>query len=407
MTAVLTVGGLDMSPATIYDVSLTVGRDDVNTQPDASVLDATLHVWNVGTVGDPVTLVDAAGALFTGTLTDLETTPIILTVPSRWETKLTAVGPLADLGRVLVGDEPWPQETDSERVWRIVELAGAPHAVDPNVLGPQILARDVDAQNAADLCRDVATDALGVFWEQPADPDTPIRYSPQRYRSWNAIVVTWDEVPQSWDELNPAMTWADATSDYLPIAGVPLALELDAGEVRAEVVFSQRVGDLVRKARVVYGPDTGEAGRDETGFGAGTPEVKLDTQLADEGDALNVAETVVRSRREPKWRLSNVVLDQDHAPPIRWLEIRRQLTIGTRLTLTLPTDSPVGAIWQGYLEGWDYQLLPGDGDILTLRTSERALSEPADRWQDLNPALTWAAVQPEETWDTAQQLEGA
>lgn len=405
MTAVLTIGGVDVSPNTVYDVTLAVGRDDVNTQPDASVLGATLHAWNVGTVGDQITLADAAGTLFTGTLTDLETTPITL-VPPLWETKLTAVGPLADVGRVLVGDEPWPEETDSERVFRIVELAGAAHAVDPNVLGPLILPRDVDAQNAADLCRAVATDALGVFWEQPADPITPIRYSPQRYRSWNEIAVTWSEVPAAWQDLNPAMTWDQATSGYLPIAGVPLSLELDAAEVRAEVVFSQRVGDLVRTCRVVYGAETGQGDRNEISFGAGAPEIKLDTQLSEQGDALAVAETVVRSRREPKWRLSDVVLDQDHAPPLRWLEIRRQLTIGTRLTLTLPTDTPVGAIWQGYLEGWNYQLLPGDGDVLTLRTSERALTEPADRWQDVDPLLTWANVDPLETWDTAQTLEG-
>jgi hypothetical protein len=404
MTAILMVAGEDQSAVTVYDVQISVGRDDVNTQPDGSVLSATIHDWDAGTVGDPVTVTDAAGTLFTGVVTDLETTPLSL-VPSQWETRMTAVGPLSDLGRVVVGDEPWPEETDSERIWRIVQLAGAPHAVDPNVLGPYILARDVDQQNALELCQSVATDALGVFWEQPNDPTTPIRYSPQRYRSWNDFAVTWDETRGTWAELNPAMTWADANSDYLPIAGAPLALSLDASEVRMNVVFSQRLGDMVRKCRVVYGAEIGGGRRDEVVFGDGWPEVRLDTQLANQGDAEAIAENVVRSRREPKWRLSDVELHQDHAPPLRWLEIRQQLTVGTRLTLTLPTDTPVGASWQGYLEGWDYQMYPGDGDRLVLRTSERALSEPADRWQDVDITMTWGVVDPAESWDTAQELE--
>jgi hypothetical protein len=408
VTAVLTVGGRNISAVTVSDVTVQAGRDNVDTQPEASVLTVSMiDGWDqVGSVGDPCTLADSEGTMFAGVITDIDTGPPEI-VGDPWRVRLLAAGPLAQLGQQVVGDEPWPQETDSARVYRILQLAAAGHQVNPGLLGPAILARDVDAQPAAELCRSVATDALGTLWEQPADPATPIRYTPQSLRAWNAQAITWGSVDPvtKWNTLPAALTWQQVTTDTLPIAGAPGSLTLDCGDIDAEVVFSQRLSDVVAYVRVAYGVDPGAGERPEATAGTpgGSPEVRLDGQLALPGDAQAVADTIWRSRREPVWRLSEVLLRRDDLLAGEWSALRAALDVGTRLTINLPTSSPVGPIWQGFLEGWELSIVD-DLHSVTLRTSERLMTEPADRWQDVTPALTWGTVTPAETWDTAMEV---
>ena len=408
MTATLTVGGRDISHDTVSDVTVQVGRDNVDTQPEASVLTVNMiDGWNlVGNVGDPCTLVDADGCMFAGTITDIDSGPPEI-VGDPWRARLMAAGPLAQLGQNVVGDEPWPQETDSARVYRILNLADAQHQVNPGLLGPAILARDVDAQPAAELCRSVATDALGTLWEQPADPVTPIRYTPQSLRAWNAQAITWGSMDPvtKWNTLPAGLTWSQVNTDTLPIAGAPGSLTLDCADIDAEVVFSQRLSDVVAYVRVAYGVDPGAGERPEVSAGSpgGFPQVRLDGQLALVGDAQAVANTIWRSRREPVWRLSEVTLRRDDLLAGEWSALRSALDVGTRLTINLPTSSPVGPVWQGFLEGWELRVVD-DLHSVILRTSERLMTEPADRWQDVAPAEKWNTLVATLTWDTATEV---
>ena len=400
MTATLTVGGSDVSSVTPYDVTVQAGRDSIDSQPDASVMDATVHGWRAaGRLGDPVVLSDVHGPMFHGTVTDLKC-QLDPDTTHAWTTRLTAVGPLADLGRVVVGDEPWPEEMDSARIARILDVAGAPAQVDPAVLGPSMLPRDVDSKPALELAQEVAADALGVLWEQPADPTTPIRYIPQRLRAWGEVAPTWGELPpaQRWSDLPAARTWQTWTNDL-----APQTLTVDARYVVADMELGQQVGDLVRRARVVYGtaPDS-DTPRPQAALGEGTPEVSRETQIADETGALTVADTLWRSRREPAWRMNSLTLALSEMPPAEAATVRARLAVGTKLVVEhIDFDSPVGTTWQGYVEGWTHELADGD-HRLVLRTVERRMIEPADRWQDIPPATRWNTIPATLKWqDTA------
>lgn len=400
MTWQLTINGQDVTVAALWQATITAGRDDIDSQPDATVMSVTLTRWEpAGRVGDPVALGDERGRVFAGSITDLQTRLEPFGDVVYWQTQLTASGPLADLGRVFVGDEPWPAETDSQRVDRILTAAAAAHAVDPGILGPQILPRDIDHQDALNLAQTVADDALGVVWEQPSDPDTPIRYLPSRLRTWDTAVPTWAELDPTltWATLDPATTWEGWGGVSLP--GDPGYLTLDAATVAASpCTWSQRVGDLVRTVRVVYGPEVDTGQRTEVVLGSGLPEQRRDTQLADSTGATQVADSVLRSHREPAWRLTGVVVDRAHVEAGKWAEVRRALAVGTRLTIEgIALRPPTGPAWQGYLEGWVHRLDAGS-HVVELRTSERALTEPADRWVDFNTALTWSAIGPAVTW---------
>jgi hypothetical protein len=246
---------------------------------------------------------------------------------------------------------------------------------------------------------------LGTLWEDFSTPATPIRYTPQSLRAWNAQAITWGSVDPAtkWNTLPAGLTWSQVTTDTLPIAGAPGSLTLDCGDIDAEVVFSQRLSDVVAYVRVAYGIDPGAGERPEAvaGTPGGFPQVKLDGQLALSGDAQAVADTIWRSRREPVWRLSEVLLRRDDLSAGEWSALRAALDVGTRLTINLPTTSPVGPIWQGFLEGWELGIVD-DIHSVTLRTSERLMTEPADRWQDVAAAEKWNTLAAGLTWDTAR-----
>lgn len=174
-------------PETVVDLSCLVdsvairhGRDNQNDQPDASSCTVDLS-WpadleDLPTGVEPgslltvtTTRVATTGEVvrFTGTVTDLnvgweeadEDTPFSPVA------QIIAVGPMANLGRRVVGDEPWPQELDGARAARILTLAGANTDAARNDPGRvEILSRDVDAQPALDLIQSVGDDSGGILW---------------------------------------------------------------------------------------------------------------------------------------------------------------------------------------------------------------------------------------------------
>ena len=408
MTATLIVAGLDVSRITLYDVKVDCGRDDVESQADASVLSATLiELPSTINVADAVSLVDAHGMLFHGYVTDLQADLEADDEGMAWAYSLTATGPLAALGYVNVGAADYPQESDSQRVARVLTEAGAGHSVDPNIPGPQLLPRLAQLGRAQELARSAADDGQGVMWENPADPVTPIRYTAQRARRWAPGDLAWSELPadQAWADYG-ILTWAELTSDYLPTEGFPPALEIDPATTPARATFTQQIGDLARTVTVTYGAPGVEGGRPIVTLGELEPVHDYDTQLVTFADAVTYAGNMLRRSQEPAWRLSSLTVPLHKLTEEMRARYRDSLTVGTKLTIPFPHGSPVGYVWEGFLEGWTHTLTPGVHD-LELRTSERSLTEPSDRWQDIGATITWAGTDPAMRWQDAAQWREA
>lgn len=120
----------------VTDATIHHGRDDPTGQPEASTCTLNLPgaVPDGMDVGSRIIVETQApdatwSRRFTGTVTDLNATwdtganPVTGepdTVPS---TTVTAAGPLADLGRRVIGAAPWPQELDGARVSRVLGVA--------------------------------------------------------------------------------------------------------------------------------------------------------------------------------------------------------------------------------------------------------------------------------------------
>lgn len=178
----------------VDEVSINHGRDDSGSQPDASSATLTLSPDQTGALPLPAaveigatirvttTLAGTTYDRFVGRLTDISLgwDDAGEGTPDEGIGQLVATGVLADLGRRVIGDVPWPQELDGARVSRIMAAAGI--ALDPLYSDPgtvQILARDVDAQPALELAQGVAADAGGILWQTRSGV---VRYADAEHR---------------------------------------------------------------------------------------------------------------------------------------------------------------------------------------------------------------------------------
>ena len=145
----LVIGGVSVNPFNVLlPMSVTIGRSDPTTQPDANALSfgfygeafpsfirrgAPVNVW-MGAKAEPDLWddiwddiwtgqpPDQAGGnqRFIGRVADITATPDVSNGKVRAE--VTCIGMLTDLADLIVGDEPWPIDTDHERVERIRHL---------------------------------------------------------------------------------------------------------------------------------------------------------------------------------------------------------------------------------------------------------------------------------------------
>ena len=142
----LVVGGVAVNPFNVLlPLSVTIGRSDPTTQPDANALSfgwygeafpyfirrgAPVNVW-MGAKAEPDIWEDiwtdiwtgqppdqvGGNQRFIGRVADITATPDVTNGKVRAE--VTCIGMLTVLADLIVGDEPWPIDTDLERVERI------------------------------------------------------------------------------------------------------------------------------------------------------------------------------------------------------------------------------------------------------------------------------------------------
>jgi len=384
--AALIVGSGGSSNLSCEIVTATIhhGRSDPDVQPEASSVtgefrvsaydedrlanlvfgaDCAVWVW----VWDPMPF---QRMRFRGTLTDIR---LGWESPDMIAGQFVAVSDLAIMGRRIIGDEPWPQETDGARAWRAINLAGVRTVQaqsDPGTV--QVLARDVDAQPALDVAGDAALAGAGYLWN---DRSGSVLYADAEHRR-----------------------------------NAPVAVELDACELPLSVEWDQNMDGLVNDARVRWGiaPDGGDqpevhvsnqASIDALGlFGA-----SLSTTLATVQDAQARAGYIVARQAQPVWGFVGETFQLDtrllDAPTITAL---LDLEVGSLIRVTgLPAGSPYTSalLW---VEGW-VETITGSSWELALATSDYCRSAGTVRWDETDPAVTWDNIGTQ-AWDTATCL---
>lgn len=362
-------------------VAIRHGRDDADSQPEASSAtlelappyetDAMPGVLEIG-AGILVETRTLAGTYprFRGIVTDLSYTweDAGEDTPNRLKGQVIAVGPLADLGRRIVGDAPWPQEIDGTRVAAVMEAAGIP--LDPLYSDPgtvQILPRDVDSQPALDVIRRTAESANGMLWETR---DGEIRYADADHRRGNAV-----------------------------------ALELDSCDVLVTPMWKRSTEALLNKVSLGYGPvpDEGEqpryiAQRDDSIGRYGRYELSTETELAEYDDAAALGNLLLTRNSSPVWIMAELPVDMGGLDPVR-TDALLGLDMHALVGLTgLPSAGAAPTTANLWLEGWTETLEYGSHEI-TLAVTGYCRTVPAPRWNDLHPGTTWDTAPG--TWDDA------
>lgn len=365
----------------IDSVSIHYGREDTNSQPEASsaTLDCSLDTGEdvyPGTldVGAVVTISTDNSTRFVGRVTDISQgwEEAGEETPDRVELQVIATGSLSDLGRRIVGDTPWGQELDGARVSRIMAAAGVtldPLTSDPGTV--QIIARDVDSQPALDVSQSVAASAGGLVWSTRAGA---IRYADANHRR-----------------------------------GADPAVELDACDILVTPVWSRTTDGLINDVSIGYG--VAASGGDQPRYTAERQDSKdkygeygysTTTELAALADAAAMGELLLTRNRVPVWVMSRLPLDMEGLDPARTAAVLG-LELHSLVSLTgLPAagSTPTSALL--WVEGWTESLVYG-GHEIELIVSGYCRTVPAPRWNDPPPSTLWDSMGAQ-TWDDATCL---
>jgi hypothetical protein len=353
----------------VQHATIRHGRDDPSSQPEGD--SATLEL--VGPMPDGVEIGARLEVLarfgetdyprFAGRVTDVAIGWHSVDVPSG---SIVAIGELADLGRRVIGDAPYPSESDGVRVNRAITAAGVlTDAIrsDPGTL--TVLARDVDAQPALAVATDAAVDGAGFVWQAT---DGAVLYADAQHRR-----------------------------KALPVA------ELDACDLPLSLAWSKGLEGLANDVRVRYGPAEPQAEVHVTDAASvaelGTFGASLSTRLASAADANARAQLIAVRQSRPAWVLAALALDLYWVNPLLTLEL-----LGLEVhDLVAVTGMPAGAPMTSalvFVEGWTETISPGAWQI-ELAVSDYCRTAPAPAWDDLDPALTWDTLNPAQTWDSS------
>jgi hypothetical protein len=372
--------GIDLS-CLVDSVSINHGRDDSTSQPEASsaTVDFTTSATDplplevdIGAVVEVSTAVGegASSQRFVGRITDLALgwDDQGQDTPDAGLGQIVATGPLADLGRRVVGDTPWPQELDGARVARALAVAGVildPLTSDPGTV--ELLPRDIDATPALDAATAAAVDATGVLWQTRGGE---VRYADADHRR-----------------------------------GTPPSLQLDACDVLVTPTWRRTTEGLVNEVSVGYGvaPEGGEQPRfTESAPGSiakwGSYSYSASTALAELEDAEQAGRLLLARNSAPVWVMAVLPvdvagLDLDRTMALLDLDMHALITLTGLPSLGhAPTSA---ALW---VEGWR-ETMTHSTHVLELVVSGYCRTAPPPRWDDVSPDWAWEGMDPTATWD--------
>lgn len=371
----------------VEQVTVTQGRGDTTTQPEAATatvdldleadwlpeaveIGALLTVQTQLTAGPPLTR-------FCGPISDITLgwDDAGVDTPNAGTGQLIATATLADLGRRVIGDQPWPQELDGARVTRILTLAGMPATtanVDPGAV--QILPRDVDSTDALQLAQDTAGNAGGIVWQTR---DGLVCYADARHRH-----------------------------------NLPVDLALDVCQILVTPAWSKTLQGLTNKVSVGYGIPAGQdadqpryvAQADASIGRYGVFDYSIATQLAALADAQALAGLLLARNSTPVWVMTSLPVDVADLPEpdtvtLLGLEMHSLIAL-SGLPIIAPGAPTNALLW---VEGWA-ETLTADGHALELVVSGYCRTVPPPLWDDTDPGWTWDTLDPALTWDGAACL---
>lgn len=340
------IDGLTLPPLNVVlPITVTIGRSDPTSQPDANALSFTWwgdilpsnirrgapvnvsltsanpdiwdDIWTDEWVGDPDS--GPGSQRFNGRVADITASPD--PVGGKVWAEVLCIGTLTDLADQVIGDEPWPVETDRERIERML-----PHIefswplINDGSTALRLRGRDVDRRKALELLHLFAGSVGSIVWEYP---DGSVRYQSFDHRS---------------------TTWS-AGYIYLP-----------SRAIISEAQWAQSADQLIDRVRVEYGADPEGGERPEVVAGDGLHETRFSGELADQGGAAAVAAVILdRWGRTDLWDAPQVATRSDLLDDVTYDSLITMLPSESVVTENLTTYPTPGNTGEGgwFVEGWE------------------------------------------------------
>ncbi len=371
----VTINGTDFTSDSLNGVTVSNGRSTIWEQPRYGY--ASIRIKNdtntplAITLNEPVTItVDN----FTGTPVTVFTgkvSSISNTVQSSGSTAkvvistITAVGPLADMARVITHTTNWPKEYDDDRLDRILTDSGV--AIDV-VDTPGVYELTIAAASPTDCYTAAAYYAGMAFGYIYETTDGKVGYANESRRTLEAAAYGYFNIPTN------------------VILGNSIQSQINTNNLINDVLLEYKASATV----------TATSPSSIAAYGTRASDIR--TELEDTTEAQNQADRYIALRSTPETVLENFTV-QLNTPAITSSVLNGLIAVymGKPIQVSAFPNGIFNGIFRGFVEGWTLTINQNTA-IINLNVTKNTLSLTPTRWQDVSASLIWSGVDPALEW---------
>ncbi len=387
---------------TISSISIRSGRDDVTTQPQPGY--ASISLWTDASDPLDVALSQSVSIsidkgttgtqeIFAGIISDIDISLAQYGSDGSIAIySITAVGPLSQLNRHLVGGSNYAKEFDGTRILNILTEAFLQSwsDVSPTLtwagLPNGVTWASYDATNQA------LVDNL------VANVDVPGQYELEAYNDGEADAYT---LTTQAANSGRGVLWeggdGDLHYDDYQARASATPLELTADDILAQGLrTAAQWGEIVNDANVTYRAGTANARDEQSVILYGQLSGSRTTQLHNLVDAQAQATDFIESRAYPRMYPEQITIPL-HSPTVSDAKRDSLAAVYNGLRITTEALPAVfGTTFDGFVEGWTWNLTRYTAD-LTLTCSAYSETYSSVIWYQIPPTTTWAGYTPSTT----------
>ena len=395
-------GATTYADQTISSISIRSGRDDVTTQPQPGY--ASISLWTDASEPLNVALSQSVSIsidkgttgtqeIFAGIISDID---ISLSAYGSDGSiaiySITAVGPLSQLNRHIVGATNYAKEFDGTRILNILTEAFLQSwsDVSPTLTWAQLPAgttwASYDATNQA-----LVDDLI-------ANVDVPGQYELQAYSGGEIDAYT---LTTQAANSGRGVLWEGGDGDLhyddyqARASATPLTLTSDDILARGLRTAAQW-GEIVNDANVTYRAGTANARDEQSVILYGQLSGSRTTQLHNLVDAQAQAADFIESRAYPRMYPEQITIPL-HSPTVSDATRDSLAAVYNGLRInTTALPAVFGTTFDGFVEGYTWNLTRYTAE-LALTCSAYSETYSSIIWYQLSPTLTWAGYTPSTT----------
>ena len=398
-------GATTYADQTISSISIRSGRNDVTSQPQPGY--ASISLWTDASEPLSVALSQSVSIsidkgtsgtqeIFAGIISDIDISlQAYGSDGSIAVYSITAVGPLSQLNRHLVGGANYAKEFDGTRILNILSEAFLQSWSD---LSPTITWNDLPTETTW-----ASYDATNVALVDnlTANVDVPGVYELQAYNSGEDDAYT---LAVNAANSGRGVLWEGGDGDlhyddYASRASaIPLTLTADDILARGLRTAAQW-GEIVNDVNVTWRSGTENARDENSIIQYGQLSGTRTTQLHNSADALSQAQDFLESRAFPRMYPETITVPL-HSPTVSdaTRDALAAVYNGLRVNTTaLP--AVFGTTFDGFVEGYTWNLTRYTAE-LALTCSAYSETYLSIIWDQIPPTTTWAGYTPStQEWD--------